>query len=88
LPKAWNPDDCAVRRRNAAVRECTFDIVTALDVLEHTDNDLQALREIRRVTRKDGLLLATVPATDSSGASMTKRSNTAAGTPLTNYATS
>jgi len=40
----------------------TFDIVTALDVLEHTDDDLQALREIRRVTRKDGLLLATVPA--------------------------
>src|SRR2546422_10655779 len=40
----------------------TFDIVTALDVLEHTDDDLQALREIRRVTRKDGLVLATVPA--------------------------
>jgi len=40
----------------------SFDIVTALDVLEHIDDDLQALREIRRVLRKDGLLLATVPA--------------------------
>jgi len=40
----------------------TFDIVTALDVLEHTDDDLDALREIRRVTKTQGLLLITVPA--------------------------
>jgi ubiquinone/menaquinone biosynthesis C-methylase UbiE len=40
----------------------TFDVVTALDVLEHTDDDLQALREIHRVCRKEGLLLVTVPA--------------------------
>ena len=39
-----------------------FDIVTALDVLEHTDDDLLALREIHRVCRNRGLLLATVPA--------------------------
>ena len=40
----------------------TFDVVTALDVLEHTDDDLSALREIHRVCAKQGLLLATVPA--------------------------
>jgi SAM-dependent methyltransferase len=40
----------------------TFDVVTALDVLEHTDDDLRALREIHRVCRTGGLLLATVPA--------------------------
>jgi ubiquinone/menaquinone biosynthesis C-methylase UbiE len=40
----------------------SFDIVTALDVLEHTDDDLDALREIRRVTKTQGLLLITVPA--------------------------
>jgi SAM-dependent methyltransferase len=40
----------------------TFDVVTALDVLEHTDDDLRALGEIHRVCRSGGLLLATVPA--------------------------
>jgi len=40
----------------------TFDVVTALDVLEHTDDDLLALREIQRVCRPAGLFLATVPA--------------------------
>ena len=39
-----------------------FDIVTALDVLEHTDDDLHSLREIHRVTRTGGLALITVPA--------------------------
>jgi SAM-dependent methyltransferase len=39
-----------------------FDIVTALDVLEHTDDDLIALREIGRVTKRGGLVLITVPA--------------------------
>jgi ubiquinone/menaquinone biosynthesis C-methylase UbiE len=39
-----------------------FRVVTALDILEHTDDDLHALREIRRVCRTDGLVLITVPA--------------------------
>src|SRR5262249_48566601 len=40
----------------------TFDVVTALDVLEHTDDELNSLREIHRVTKHGGLLLITVPA--------------------------
>jgi ubiquinone/menaquinone biosynthesis C-methylase UbiE len=40
----------------------SFDIVTALDVLEHTDDDLTSLREIHRVTKDGGLVLITVPA--------------------------
>jgi SAM-dependent methyltransferase len=40
----------------------TFDIVTALDVLEHTDDDLHSLREIHRVAKKGGLVFITVPA--------------------------
>jgi SAM-dependent methyltransferase len=39
-----------------------FNIVTALDVLEHTDDDLNCLREIHRITRERGLVLITVPA--------------------------
>lgn len=39
----------------------SFNAVTALDVLEHTD-DSKAVREIYRVLKKDGILIATVPA--------------------------
>ncbi len=38
-----------------------FDGVTALDVLEHIQDDAAALREIRRVLRPGGALIATVP---------------------------
>jgi ubiquinone/menaquinone biosynthesis C-methylase UbiE len=39
-----------------------FDVVTCLDVIEHTADDLATLAELRRVTRPGGLLIATVPA--------------------------
>jgi len=39
-----------------------FDLVVALDVLEHIKDDLRALREFRRVLKDKGLLLITVPA--------------------------
>jgi SAM-dependent methyltransferase len=42
--------------------EGAFDIVTALDILEHTDDDLRCLREICRVCTRSGLVLITVPA--------------------------
>lgn len=40
----------------------SFGLVTALDVLEHLDDDHGALAEIRRVLRPGGALLVTVPA--------------------------
>ena len=40
----------------------SFDLVTALDVVEHLDDDVAGLREIRRVLRRDGRLLLFVPA--------------------------
>jgi SAM-dependent methyltransferase len=39
----------------------TFDLVTALDVLEHIDDDLAGLREMRRVLRPGGHVLLFVP---------------------------
>jgi SAM-dependent methyltransferase len=39
-----------------------FDLVTALDVIEHIDDDVGALAELRRVLRPGGRLLAAVPA--------------------------
>jgi SAM-dependent methyltransferase len=44
------------------VRDAALDVVVALDVLEHLDDDRRALAEILRVLRPGGLLIATVPA--------------------------
>jgi ubiquinone/menaquinone biosynthesis C-methylase UbiE len=43
-------------------RSGAFDAVTALDVLEHCDDDRHALSEISRVLTAGGVLLVTVPA--------------------------
>ena len=40
----------------------SFDIITALDMLEHIDDDLRAMEELRRILKHDGLLIITVPA--------------------------
>ena len=40
----------------------TFDITTALDVVEHLDDDLAGLKELYRVTKKGGRSLIFVPA--------------------------
>ena len=39
-----------------------FDLVTALDMLEHIDDDLKGLDELLRVTKDGGVLVITVPA--------------------------
>lgn len=40
----------------------SFDLVTGLDVVEHLDDDLAGLKEMRRVLRADGRALIFVPA--------------------------
>jgi SAM-dependent methyltransferase len=40
----------------------SFDLAASLDVIEHLEDDLQALRELRRVVAPGGTLLVTVPA--------------------------
>lgn len=43
-------------------RDAAFDLVCATDVIEHVEDDVGALRELRRVTAPGGHLLVTVPA--------------------------
>jgi SAM-dependent methyltransferase len=40
----------------------TFDIVTMVEVLEHIEDDMQALHDIRKLMRPGGVLVLTVPA--------------------------
>ncbi|MEP6925276.1 MAG: class I SAM-dependent methyltransferase [Pyrinomonadaceae bacterium] len=40
----------------------SFDVVTALDVVEHLDDDVAGLKEMHRVLKKDGRSLIFVPA--------------------------
>lgn len=42
--------------------QSTFDLITCLDVIEHTPDDRVTLRELRRVSKPGGWLLVTVPA--------------------------
>lgn len=42
--------------------KASFDVVLALDVLEHMEDDLAALQEAIRPLKADGLLIITVPA--------------------------
>jgi SAM-dependent methyltransferase len=42
--------------------EGTFDLITCLDVIEHTPDDRATLHELRRVCKPGGWLLVTVPA--------------------------
>ena len=43
-------------------RTASFDVVTALDVIEHVPDDARAVSEISRVLRPGGILVASVPA--------------------------
>jgi 2-polyprenyl-3-methyl-5-hydroxy-6-metoxy-1,4-benzoquinol methylase len=69
-----NPDSVAIARdrghedvQQGAVETLpwedeAFDLVTSLDVVEHTADDRVSLRELRRVLRPEGWMLITVPA--------------------------
>ena len=47
---------------NLAFGDDTFDLICALDILEHVDDDSRALRECYRTCKPGGLVLITVPA--------------------------
>src|SRR3989344_1014467 len=42
-------------------QDCTFDVVTVLDVLssKHVSNDIQGLKEVKRVLKPDGVVVIT-----------------------------
>jgi SAM-dependent methyltransferase len=46
----------------APFRANSFDVVLGLDLIEHVDDDVAALREMHRICKPGGLLMVTVPA--------------------------
>ncbi|HEY3332836.1 MAG TPA: methyltransferase domain-containing protein [Capsulimonadaceae bacterium] len=48
--------------RSLPFADDSFDVVTAMDIIEHIDRDKDAMAEILRVLKPGGRLLATVPA--------------------------
>ena len=61
--RARGHDDVRVARLEATPwSDESFDLITCLDVLEHTPDDVVSLRELRRVARPGAALLVTVPA--------------------------
>ena len=50
--------DCKVM----PLADASVELISALDVLEHLDDDMHGLREFHRVLKSNGLLLLTVPA--------------------------
>lgn len=47
---------------NLPLRDNTFDVVLALDILEHVDDDVKGVKEIVRVLKPDGIAIVFVPA--------------------------
>src|SRR3954470_374234 len=60
--RARGHDVAQARVESSPHADMSFDLVTCLDVIEHTDDDVAALSELNRVTRPGGRLVVTVPA--------------------------
>ncbi len=67
LTADFDRGDCDLRldiSRMPEVRDASFDVVMACDVLEHVPDDRAAFREIHRVLRAGGMTILSVPQKD------------------------
>jgi SAM-dependent methyltransferase len=58
----YNPDVVGdLTKYNAHIKDSTYDIVSCLEVLEHTVNPFSAVEELRRITKDGGYVLFSAP---------------------------
>jgi SAM-dependent methyltransferase len=60
IDKTTNPDYCC-GADDIPVDDNTFDIVMLAEVIEHLENPIKVLNECKRILKKDGKLVATIP---------------------------
>jgi len=58
----YNPDIVGdITKYNSHIQDSTYDIITCLEILEHTINPFSAIEELRRITTDGGLILFSAP---------------------------
>jgi len=50
-----------ITKYNSQIKDDTYDIITCLEVLEHTVNPFSAIEELRRILKHNGYLLLSAP---------------------------
>ena len=62
LVSDYNPDIIGdLTKYNTHIKDSTYDIITCLEILEHTINPFSAIEELRRILKHDGYLLLSAP---------------------------
>ena len=61
-PRGLRPGGVCAALPHLPFADASVDVVTAFDVIEHCADDVEALREVRRVLRPGGRLFMSVPA--------------------------
>ena len=58
----YSPDIVGdITKYNPHIEDSTYDIVTCLEILEHTINPFLAINELRRITKHEGYILFSAP---------------------------
>lgn len=58
----YSPDIVGdITKYNPHIEDSTYDIITCLEILEHTINPFSAINELRRISKHDGYILFSAP---------------------------
>ena len=58
----YNPDILGdITRYNSHISTSTYDIITCLEILEHTLNPFSAIEELKRICKHEGYILFSAP---------------------------
>jgi len=58
----YDPDIVGdITKYNSYIKDSTYDIITCLEILEHTINPFSAIEELRRITKHEGYILFSAP---------------------------